>query len=100
MTDVITPLIRDLVASLVPAPRPYQQVIEAWRTSCPRLTVWEDAVDGGFVALTRDAGGGLQVVATRRGRALLEEKAIAAAPQSLPRWLIKKGLSFKRNPSG
>jgi transposase len=32
--------------------------------------------------------------------ALLEEKAIAAAPQSLSRWLIKKGLSFKKNTSG
>jgi transposase len=32
--------------------------------------------------------------------ALLEEKEIAATPQSLSRWLIKKGLSFKKNPSG
>jgi transposase len=32
--------------------------------------------------------------------ALLEEKAIAAAPQSLSRWLIKKGLSFQKNTSG
>lgn len=31
---------------------------------------------------------------------LLEEKAISAAPQSLSRWLIKKGLSFKKNSSG
>jgi transposase len=31
--------------------------------------------------------------------ALLEEKAIKAAPQSLSRWLIKKGLSFKKNPA-
>jgi transposase len=32
--------------------------------------------------------------------ALLEEKAIAAAPQSLSRWLIKKGLSFKKKHFG
>jgi hypothetical protein len=32
--------------------------------------------------------------------ALLEEKAIAAAPQSLSRWLIKKGFSFKKNTLG
>jgi len=32
--------------------------------------------------------------------ALLAEKGIAAAPQSLSRWLIKKGLSFKKNSSG
>ncbi|WP_043360556.1 hypothetical protein [Belnapia sp. F-4-1] len=72
MQDVITPLIRDLVASVAAAPRPYREVLEAWRTSCPRLTVWEDAVDGGFVALTRDAEGGVQVVATARGRELLD----------------------------
>ena len=72
MQDAITPLIRDLVASVAATPRPYRQVLEAWRTSCPRLTVWEDAVDGGFVALTRDAQGGVQVEATALGRKLLE----------------------------
>ncbi|MBL6078050.1 hypothetical protein JMJ56_08535 [Belnapia sp. T18] len=75
MQDVITPLIRDLVASVAVAPRPYHEVLEAWRTSCPRLTVWEDAVDGGFVALTHDAKGGVQVVATARGRELLDAQA-------------------------
>lgn len=72
MPDVITPLIRDLVASLAAAPRPYREVLEAWRTSCPRLTVWEDAVDGGFVALERSGEGDLQVLATARGRRLLD----------------------------
>ncbi|MBL6457466.1 hypothetical protein JMJ55_19215 [Belnapia sp. T6] len=46
-------------------------MIEAWRTSCPRLTVWEDAVDGGFVALMRGEGGAVLVAPTERGRALL-----------------------------
>jgi hypothetical protein len=68
---IITSLVRDLVAWVAPAPRPYAEVIEAWRTSCPRLTVWEDAVDGGFVAVTGGQDGGLLVVATERGRALL-----------------------------
>ena len=71
MSDIITPLIRDLVASVAAGPRPYQEVLEAWRTSCPRLTVWEDAVDGGFVVVTGSDAGDLQVVATERGRALL-----------------------------
>jgi len=31
---------------------------------------------------------------------LLAEKGIAATPQSLSRWLIKKGFSFKKNPTG
>ncbi|MFC7690808.1 hypothetical protein ACFQY5_15815 [Paeniroseomonas aquatica] len=54
-------------------PRPYREVIEAWRTSCPRLTVWEDAVDGGFVAVTGGAGG-LLVEATERGKTLLSAR--------------------------
>jgi hypothetical protein len=43
-------LILDLVEWLAAAPRPYADVMDAWRTSCPRLTIWEDALDLGFVA--------------------------------------------------
>jgi transposase len=32
--------------------------------------------------------------------ALLAEKGIAVSPQSLSRWLINKGFSFKKNTSG
>lgn len=74
MSDIIAPLIRDLVASVAAGPRPYPEVIEAWRTSCPRLTVWEDAVDGGYVVVTGSGAGCLQVVATERGRALLSAR--------------------------
>ena len=70
MDRIIEPLVLDLVASVAGAPRPYAQVIEAWRTSCPRLTVWEDAVDAGFVACRAD-GGALLVAATEAGRAAL-----------------------------
>ena len=31
-----------------PNPRPYAEVLEAWRTSCPCL-VWEDATGCGFI---------------------------------------------------
>jgi hypothetical protein len=30
-------------------PRSYSDVIEAWRTSCPRLSIWEDACIAGLV---------------------------------------------------
>lgn len=60
-------LILDLLAWLKPAPKPYQDVMDAWRTSCPRLTVWEDSVDAGFVEkrITRD---GVMVAITDAGR--------------------------------
>jgi len=31
--------------------RPYAEVIDAWRTSCPRLPIWEDALGDGLVEL-------------------------------------------------
>ncbi|MBX9700350.1 MAG: hypothetical protein K2X74_13000, partial [Acetobacteraceae bacterium] len=63
----------DLVAWVAAAPRPYGEVIEAWRTSCPRLTVWEDAVDRGLVACVRQDRE-LLVVATERGIGMVEAR--------------------------
>ena len=45
----LDPLILDLVEWVAREPRAYSDVLDAWRTSCPRLTVWEDAVERGFV---------------------------------------------------
>ena len=62
------PLVLDLLEWLAPAPRPYAEVMDAWRTSCPRLTIWEDAVDAGFVARNETL-----VEVTAAGRLLLAE---------------------------
>ncbi|MCS6931120.1 MAG: hypothetical protein NZM27_02800 [Acetobacteraceae bacterium] len=70
MDPITAPLVLDLVASVAAAPRPYAEVMAAWRTSCPRLTVWEDALAAGLVAC-QDAGGALVVRATEAGRAAL-----------------------------
>jgi hypothetical protein len=43
----------DFLEWIGPEPRLYADVIEAWRTSCPRRPVWEDAKDRGFVARHR-----------------------------------------------
>lgn len=67
MTDPHEPLILDLVAWVAERPRPYAEVMDAWRTSCPRLPVWEDSVDRGLVRRSR---GGL-VEATPAGIAML-----------------------------
>lgn len=48
--DPIEALILDLLESLAPQPRGYSDVMAAWRTSCPRLPVWEEANDRGLVA--------------------------------------------------
>jgi hypothetical protein len=52
-TETVDALILDLLEWMGPRPRPYGDVIEAWRTSCPRLPVWEDANDRGFIARHR-----------------------------------------------
>jgi hypothetical protein len=43
------PLIADLIEFISRKPRPYKEVMDAWRSSCPRLTIWEDTVDLGYV---------------------------------------------------
>ena len=48
--DAVDALILDLLEWVGPHPRPYAEVLDAWRTSCPRLPVWEDANDRGFIA--------------------------------------------------
>ena len=73
-------LVVDLVRWVAARPRSYRETIEAWRTSCPRLPVWEDAVEGGFVEVTRDDGRDeLAVVVTPRGLAFLDGASAAAA---------------------
>lgn len=49
MSDPVESLILDLLEWIGPEARAYSEVIDAWRTSCPRLPVWEEANDRGFV---------------------------------------------------
>ncbi|HZR82351.1 MAG TPA: hypothetical protein VFD92_14760 [Candidatus Binatia bacterium] len=71
MFDVVESLVLDLLEWIGPHPRPYDEVMEAWRTSCPRLPVWEEASDRGFVARERNDRGGFVVAVTPRGRRFL-----------------------------
>ena len=63
-------LVLDLVEWIAHEPRPYSEVIDTWRTSCPRLTIWEDAVDRGYVA-RRPTLDGLRVTVTESGEKFL-----------------------------
>ena len=47
MAEVADPLVLDFVEWIAREPRLYSEVVATWRTSCPRLTIWEDAADGG-----------------------------------------------------
>jgi hypothetical protein len=64
-------LVLDLVEWIAEKPRAYAEAMDAWRTSCPRLPIWEDATDLGFIVRTPGNGAGAMVEATDAGRAFL-----------------------------
>ena len=67
MSDPVESLIVDLLEWVGREPRPYAEVMEAWRTSCPRLPVWEEANARGFLDQRRLEGGGTVVLVTEKG---------------------------------
>lgn len=64
-------LVLDLLEWVAQDIRTYAEVMDAWRTSCPRLSIWEDAVDHGFVVRERGHDGVTRVLVTNKGRDLL-----------------------------
>jgi hypothetical protein len=66
-SETVDALILDLIEWIGPEPRPYAEVLEAWRTSCPRLPVWEDATDRGFIVRSRVPGEAALVSVTPTG---------------------------------
>lgn len=80
MTDTVESLILDLVEWVARTERTYRETMDAWRTSCPRLPVWEDATERGFVERAL-ADGRLVVRATPGGLAFLKETRPSAYEQ-------------------
>jgi DNA-binding PadR family transcriptional regulator len=68
---IVEALIVDLLEWVANRDRSYEEVMEAWRTSCPKLPVWEDANDRGLIK-TEEAQGRSMVRITPSGLALLE----------------------------
>ena len=70
-TDPVESLVLDLLEWLGTAARPYDEVMDAWRTSCPRLPVWETANELGLVERCRTSGSRPGVAVTDAGRRYL-----------------------------
>ena len=71
---VLSTLTRDFLSWLELTPRSYAETMEAWRSSCPRLTIWEDALADDLVRVEGGKGtswGQQMVGLTPRGRAAL-----------------------------
>jgi D-3-phosphoglycerate dehydrogenase len=85
MAETIDTLILDLLGRLQFRVRTYDETLDAWRTSCPRFPVWEDASDRGLVETTAEDGRSI-VRVTPSGLALLTEQRPETTPRhpSLP----------------
>ena len=73
MADAVESLVLDLLEWIASGNRTYDEVMEAWRTSCPRFPIWEDANDRGLVR-KKPLNGRLCVEITSSGIALLEQR--------------------------
>lgn len=73
MPDPVDALVIDLLEWIGPHSRPYAEVIDAWRTSCPRLPVWEEANARGYLVREHMAGVGTSISVSAAGLAHLHE---------------------------
>jgi hypothetical protein len=74
MADPIDALVLDLLEWIGPRTRPYEEVIDAWRTSCPRLPVWEEANARGYITREHVDGTGALISVSSEGLALLNRR--------------------------
>jgi hypothetical protein len=74
MFDAVESLVLDLLEWIANSDRSYYEVMDAWRTSCPRFPVWENANERGLVA-KRHVDGRIVVTVTPSGLALLAQRA-------------------------
>jgi len=64
-TDALT---RQMLEWIAARPRDRAEVMEAWRTSCPRLSIWEDACIDGLIDYEPGTG---KIILSEAGRQLL-----------------------------
>jgi len=68
LSDTVEALILDLLEWIGDGSKQYSEVMDAWRTSCPRLPVWEDATERGFIERHYEEGLGEFISVTVLGR--------------------------------
>jgi hypothetical protein len=73
MSDTVDNLILDLIEWVARNEHTHEETFAAWRTSCPRLTVWEDANERGLLTI-ESASGRVLVRPTLAGFLLLKER--------------------------
>lgn len=73
MSNAVDLLILNLLEWIGSNPRLYAEVIESWRTSCPRLPVWGEANERGFLDYHHEPGQGTFVSVSAEGVAHLRQ---------------------------
>jgi hypothetical protein len=84
MTENVNDLILDLLEWIGPGQRSYLEVMDVWRTSCPRLPVWEEANDRGFLQRQHVPGQGQLISVSGLGLQHLDHcrsPRVATAPR-------------------
>ena len=72
MQNAAHALTQQFLAWIAEAPRSYADA-EAWRRSCPHLSIWEDAIADGLVRFENDSSmKNSRIVLTARGRSFLK----------------------------
>jgi hypothetical protein len=81
VSEPLSPTTVELLAWVARRPRTYSEAIDAWRSNCPRLSAWDDALTGGLLRVSRgaDGAGGAEVTVTARGSAMLAARDAAAS---------------------
>lgn len=82
-------LVLDLLEWIGPRARPHGDVMEAWRTSCPRLAIWEVALEAGLVEV-RDRA----VSVTAAGFEFLRSRRVSRSPVLEDNRVAERGLEF------
>jgi hypothetical protein len=73
MPEPVSRLTLQLLDWVASRPRTYAEAMDAWRTSCPQLSIWEDALIDGLIQVNRrESMRQGQVELTLRGRAILD----------------------------
>ena len=74
MAEPASALTREFLRFIASRPRTYAETMEAWRSSCPRHPVWDDAVNEGLIEVAGrgEPGRPSLVSLTAKGRALLD----------------------------
>ena len=78
--ETVESLVLDLLEWVGSEARPYAEVMEAWRTSCPRLPVWEEANGRGFLERRHQPGRGELVCVSTSGARHLRSRRPPPAP--------------------